>query len=53
VELARKCDVDGAITAFEEALELVPGIDLDPEIETIETDPEAAAQQWAARAGAG
>jgi hypothetical protein len=44
-QLAQAGDMLVAISAFEEALELDPQIDLDTETETTETDPETAAQQ--------
>ena len=44
LRLARQGKLEEAISAFQKALELDPNIDLNPDTEAIETDPEAVAE---------
>ena len=52
-ERALAGDVDGAIAIFREAQQMTPGIDLDPETEVIENDPQVVARYLAATARVG
>jgi tetratricopeptide (TPR) repeat protein len=47
--LARQGDIDGAIAAFEEARTRYPKIELDPETDTRDQDPQAVAQKFEVR----
>jgi tetratricopeptide (TPR) repeat protein len=48
-ELARQGNMEGAITAFKEAQKFEPDIDLDPMTNSIDQDPKAVAEKFAAR----
>jgi tetratricopeptide (TPR) repeat protein len=51
-DLASRGDVEGAITAFKEALDLDPAVDLDPQTTEFENDPVMVAERLAAQASA-